>query len=76
MLGTTLIQIFPLPTLGAAIGEVSAGSQFPWAFYGVLALGFISAVTIGSVAWYNSKRPAGWEGKERPNIVPKVDKEP
>jgi len=38
-------------------------------------LGFAAAVGIGSVAWYNSKRPAGWEGQERPNIVPKIGKE-
>ncbi len=37
-------------------------------------VGFIAAVSIGSIAWYNSKRPAGWEGKERPDIVPKVEK--
>lgn len=37
-------------------------------------LGFIAAVTIGSIAWYNSKRPVGWEDKERPDIVPEVEK--
>ncbi|HEY9888219.1 MAG TPA: hypothetical protein V6D02_07440 [Candidatus Obscuribacterales bacterium] len=37
-------------------------------------VGFIAAVSIGSIAWYNSKRPAGWEGKERPDIVPEIDK--
>lgn len=41
----------------------------------VLVAGFIAATTIGSIAWYNSKRPPGWEDKERPPIVPKVDKE-
>lgn len=45
-------------------------------FYAVLALGFIAAVSLGSVAWYNSKRPAGWEDKERPDFLPKVDDEP
>ena len=39
-----------------------------------IAVGFAAAVTIGSIAWYNSKRPAGWEGKECPNIVPKIQK--
>lgn len=38
-------------------------------------LGFAAAVVIGSIAWYNSKRPAGWEGQERPDIVPKIDKD-
>ncbi len=40
----------------------------------VFGVGFVAAVVLGSIAWYNSKRPAGWEGKERPDIVPKVDK--
>jgi hypothetical protein len=36
-------------------------------------VGFAAAVGIGSVAWYNSKRPAGWEGQERPGIIPKIN---
>jgi hypothetical protein len=39
-----------------------------------MGLGFVAAVTIGSVAWYNSKRPPGWEDKERPDIVPEIEK--
>ncbi|MGK7937371.1 MAG: hypothetical protein AB4206_16510 [Xenococcaceae cyanobacterium] len=50
------------------------GPNFPYAASAVLGLGFIAAVTIGSIAWYNSKRPAGWENKERPDIVPNIDK--
>ncbi len=41
----------------------------------VLVVGFVSAVSIGSIAWYNSKRPPGWEAKERPDFVPQVDKD-
>lgn len=52
----------------------SAGS-FPWLFTGVYVVGFIAAVAIGSIAWYNSKRPPGWEGRDRPDIVPKVTDE-
>ena len=37
-------------------------------------VGFAAAVGLGSIAWYNSKRPAGWEDKERPDVVPKIDK--
>lgn len=50
--------------------------QFPTYFVAVYVIGFIAAVTIGSIAWYNSKRPAGWEDVERPNFVPdmKTDK--
>lgn len=52
----------------------SSEPHFPVAAVAVLGLGFVAAVSIGSIAWYNSKRPAGWEGKERPDIVPSVDK--
>ena len=52
----------------------SSEPHFPYAATGVMVVGFIAAVTIGSIAWYNSKRPAGWEDKERPDVVPKVDK--
>ena len=35
--------------------------------------GFIATAAIGSIAWYNSKRPQGWQDKERPGFVPKVE---
>lgn len=38
-------------------------------------VGFAAAVSIGSVAWYNSKRPVGWEDKARPDVVPEIDKD-
>lgn len=41
--------------------------------YFLLGGGFIIAVVVGSIAWYNSKKPAGWEDAEKPNWVPKVD---
>jgi hypothetical protein len=56
------------PLLGLA-------STFPLAFTLVYVAGFVAAVVIGSIAWYNSKRPPGWEASDRPNIVPKVDTE-
>jgi hypothetical protein len=46
---------------------------FPTYFVAVYVVGFIAAVSIGSIAWYNSKRPAGWEDAQRPNIVPDLD---
>lgn len=55
--------------------EVTASaSHFPFSAVAVLGIGFLAAVTIGSIAWYNSKRPVGWKDKERPDIVPEVDK--
>ena len=53
----------------------AVAGEFPTYFVAVYVVGFIAAVTIGSIAWYNSKRPAGWENMERPDIVPKVEKE-
>ncbi len=44
---------------------------FPY-FTAVYVVGFIAAVAIGSLAWYNSKRPAGWEDKDRPDFIPQV----
>lgn len=38
----------------------------------ILVGGFVAAVVAGSIAWYNSKKPAGWEDAEKPNWVPKV----
>jgi hypothetical protein len=39
----------------------------------VVVVGFAAAVGLGSIAWYNSKRPMGWQDKERPDFVPKVE---
>lgn len=57
-------MVFPL---GAA-----ANSGLPFSFVLVYVVGFIAAVAIGSVAWYNSKRPAGWEDKDKPGFIPTV----
>lgn len=51
---------------------IAADMGLPISFTAVYVVGFVAAVTLGSIAWYNSKRPAGWEDKERPDIVPKV----
>ena len=48
----------------------TTGSTFPTYFVAVYVVGFIAAVGIGSIAWYNSKRPAGWENAERPDFIP------
>ena len=53
----------------------AVAGEFPTYFVAVYVVGFIAAVSIGSIAWYNSKRPAGWENAERPNIVPDVSKD-
>ncbi|WP_366142441.1 photosystem II assembly protein Psb35 [uncultured Thermosynechococcus sp.] len=52
---------------------VGTGNFVP--FYGVLLLGLVAAVSIGLVAWYNSKRPLGWENADRPSFIPKLNLE-
>ena len=54
--------------------QVSEAAPYSLSLGAVVTIGFAAAVTIGSIAWYNSKRPAGWEGKERPDIVPEIEK--
>ncbi|MEO0348458.1 MAG: hypothetical protein AAF282_00230 [Cyanobacteria bacterium P01_A01_bin.15] len=54
--------------------QVSEAAPYSISLGLVVAVGFAAAVTIGSIAWYNSKRPPGWEGKERPDVVPDVKK--
>jgi len=64
-----------MQTAAQAAQAAENGSHFPVAFTLVYVVGFIAAVSIGSIAWYNSKRPVGWESKERPDIVPEVKKD-
>ncbi|WP_071590735.1 photosystem II assembly protein Psb35 [Synechococcus sp. PCC 7336] len=47
-------------------------SHFPYAAVAALVVGFLGAVSIGSIAWYNSRRPVGWQDKEKPDFVPDV----
>lgn len=49
-----------------------ASGKFPVYFVAVYAIGFIAAVTIGSIAWYNSKRPVGWEDVKKPDYLPEI----
>lgn len=58
------------------LGQEATAGTVPYSLFLTIigVVGFAAAVGIGSVAWYNSKRPVGWEAKERPNVVPKVDK--
>ncbi|MGK7943703.1 MAG: hypothetical protein AB4058_04465 [Microcystaceae cyanobacterium] len=52
---------------------LAVAGQFPTYFVAVYVVGFIAAVAIGSIAWYNSKRPAGWENAEKPDFVPEME---
>ena len=68
---TTAIGGGVIPFLPAATGALPYGKLYA----GVLIVGFVAAVSLGSIAFYNSKRPVGWENKERPGFVPKVSTE-
>lgn len=46
--------------------------DFPVYFVAVYVVGFIAAVVIGSIAWYSSKRPVGWEDAQKPDFIPDV----
>ncbi|ASC69396.1 hypothetical protein XM38_003230 [Halomicronema hongdechloris C2206] len=61
--------------MGFCLGATTGEAGFPIAFTAVYVVGFIAAVVIGSIAWYNSKRPAGWEGKDRPDFIPDIEKD-
>jgi hypothetical protein len=56
------------------IEVATKATNFPVSAIAVMVVGFIAAVSLGSIAWYNSKRPPGWEDKERPKIVPDLEK--
>lgn len=64
----------------SALSILAVAGEFPTLFVLVYAVGFIAAVFIGLIAWYNSKRPVGFERTKRPNYIPKintgVDQEP
>lgn len=66
-----------LMTFMPLLMQVEVSTAFPaMTVLTVLAvLGFIAAVSIGSIAWYNSKRPPGWETKERPSFIPKFGRD-
>lgn len=64
-----------MPYLFLQEAAEATGRQFPVYFTIVYVVGFIAAIAIGSIAWYNSKRPPGWEQANRPDWVPEVEQE-
>lgn len=53
----------------------AAQSSYSLVLLLAIGIGFVAAVTIGSIAWYNSKRPLGWKDKERPDFIPEIKPE-
>lgn len=59
-----------------AILAAAGASGVPMYYFTIVyVVGFLAAVIIGSIAWYNSKRPPGWEGASRPDFIPDVDQD-
>ncbi len=52
--------------------HLAVAGEFPTYFVVVYVVGFIAAVTIGSIAWYSAKRPAGWEDTKKPDFIPDI----
>lgn len=69
-----MLNINALFLVEPAVSAAQDGAGVPLA--AVFVVGFLAAAGLGSIAWYNSRRPTGWEGKERPDIVPEVDPNP
>jgi hypothetical protein len=44
-----------------------------WIPIALLVVGLIASVSIGLIAWYNSKRPPGWEETAIPSYIPKIN---
>lgn len=51
----------------------AASQPFPVYFTLVYVVGFVAAVSIGLVAFFNSKRPVGWEDAQRPDVIPDLN---
>jgi len=47
-----------------------------WIPIALLVVGLIASVSIGLIAWYNSKRPPGWEETAIPSYIPKINFRP
>ncbi|WP_404789483.1 photosystem II assembly protein Psb35 [Altericista sp. CCNU0014] len=69
MLNTPIVQWLATMAEAAETSNQFGAALLPT----VMVLGFVAAAGLGSVAWYNSKRPVGWEDKERPDFVPEVE---
>lgn len=55
------------------IFSVVEGAEPPAFLITVLALGFVAATLIGSLAWFSSKRPVGWEETSGPSGQAKAE---
>jgi hypothetical protein len=71
-----VVNILLIDSMGvvSAAAEGSSSNTFGSVLLPIVAVvGFLAAAGLGSVAWYNSKRPMGWQNKKRPGFVPKVE---
>ncbi len=52
----------------------AAAKPFPLYFTLVYAVGLVAAIVIGLIAFFNSKRPVGWENAKKPDLIPDLTK--
>jgi hypothetical protein len=72
---TLMLNIVMLHSIATAATAAENSNEFGTVLLPiVVVVGFVAAAGLGSIAWYNSKRPMGWQDKERPSFVPKVEK--
>jgi hypothetical protein len=70
-----MLNLFTTYLLGEVATTMENSNQFAALMLPMAVIfGFGAAVTLGSIAWYNSKRPVGWADKGRPDIVPEIHK--
>lgn len=55
--------------------QTTIGGKFPIYFVLVYVIGFIAFVSIGLIAYYNSKLPAGRENAQKPDFIPDLNLE-
>jgi hypothetical protein len=69
-----MLNILMIQGVSTLVATLESSNQFGTVLLPIVGVvGFAAAVGLGSLAWYNSKRPTGWQDKDRPGFIPKVE---
>jgi hypothetical protein len=69
-----MLNILMIQGVSTLVATLENSNQFGTVLLPIVGVvGFAAAVGLGSLAWYNSKRPTGWQDKDRPGFIPKVE---
>ncbi len=69
-----MLNILMIQGVSTLVATLENSNQFGAVLLPIVGVvGFAAAVGLGSLAWYNSKRPTGWQDKDRPGFIPKVE---